>query len=206
MRQPTRAFPVLRLASVLASILLVVVVAGDLLTAPNYQAAQLDRTNQAVEMAAPQAPEAGEIEAPAQAQESQAYSEKSLEPEATASGPRMMVAAPTEEAQGTSEAPAAALALPSGGGGQPPEDQATDTAGIAASSQVLAPTETIPPAETPAPAENLTPTEAPATVQAAEPAVSMPSGRSYWRVAEILLALIAITSGLVAYVLRRAAS
>jgi anti-sigma factor RsiW len=187
-RSTPRFFPVMRLASVLASILLVLVVVGDLLTAPIIQTAQLDGANRAVEEAATQAPEAGEEEMPAAVPEAQRYSEKALEPEATANAGIMMMAAPTEEAQGAPAEPPSGLTSPSGGGGPSAEGQATDTAAV------VAPTETSPPTEElmPAPIETPTPTA--------------PSGRIYWRTAEILLALIAVTSGLIALYLRLSSS
>lgn len=180
-----RFFPVMRLASVLASILLVLVVAGDLLTASSFQTAQMDQANRAVEMEAPRAPEEGEVEMPAAVPEAQSYSEKGLEPDTTAPAGMTMLAAPTEEAQGTPAAAAEALTSPSGGGGAPPEAQPSAT------SEAIAPTEAPPPT-----AEIMTaPAETQAPVQAPE--------RTYWRTAEILLLLIAISSGVIAIYLRR---
>lgn len=184
-----RMFPVLRLASVLASILLVLVVVGDLLTAPGVQTAQLDTANRAVEMAAPAATESGEVEMPAEAPQAQAYSEKSAEPDETPPSGMMMMAAPTEAPQATQAEALSAPALPSGGGGSPPGDQATDTAAM------VAPSETPPPVVEMAPA------------QSDEAAVqSQPSSRTYWRTAEIILALLAISSGLVAIYLHRSST
>jgi hypothetical protein len=99
----------------------------------------------------------------------------------------MMMAAPTEEAQDTQIVPPAVLAVPSGGG-QPAEEQATAEAELSL------------PVGTPLPTEELTP----APVE--EPVSLAPPARPYWRAAEILLALIAISSGLVALYLRRSAA
>ena len=187
-RSAPRMFPVLRLASALASLLLILVVVGDLLTAPGVQTAQLDNANRAVEMAAPAAAESGEVEMPAQAPEAQAYSEKSAEPDETPPSGMMMLAAPTEEAQATQAEALSAPVLPSGAGGPPPGDQATDSAAI------MAPTERPPPAAEIAPA------------QSEQPAQPLPSGRIYWRTTEILLALIAVSSGLIALYLHRSST
>ncbi len=195
-RSTPRIFPVLRLASVLASILLVFVVVGDLLTVPAVQTAQFGAANRIVEEAAPQAPESGEVEMPAAVPEAQEYSEKGLEPQGTPPG-IMMMAAPTQTTEGIQAEPPAALTAPSGGGGQPSADQATDTAAAAAAGAA----EAIAPTETPLPAPELIPAPTESPVEAPPP-----SGRIYWRAAEIFLALIAIGSGLLAVLLRRSSS
>lgn len=185
-RSETRIFPVMRLASVLASILLVLVVVGDLLTAPVYQMAQMDTARSGLEATAAELPameEAAELEAAAPA--AGVASEKALEPEGTPAGEVMMMAVPTEEAQDSQAEPPAALAMPPGDGGQAPEEQAT------------AETEQQLPTETPLP------TIEPTTVAVEEPAPAAPPSRVFWRTAEILLALIAISSGLVALYVRR---
>jgi len=181
-----RYFPVLRLASVLASILLILVFVGDLLTVTNSQTARLNATNRMVEESAPLEPGAGEVEMPAAAPETEAYSEKALlaAPTGTAG---MMMTVPNEGIQGT-PAPPAALAQPSGGGGPTSEEQAADTTELAL------------PAEAPLPTMELMP----APTQTPVPAV--PVGQTYWRMAEILLALIAVTSGLIAWYLRRSSA
>jgi hypothetical protein len=184
-RTGPKFFPVMRLASVLASILLVLVVVGDLVTASTFRTAQMDQASRAVEMEAPAAPEAGEVEMPAAVPEAQNYSEKGLEPEATAPAGMAMLAAPTEAAQGTPAEPVEALTSPSGGGSAPPEGQPTATA------EAIAPTETPPPT-----VEIMTaPVETLPTAPAPE--------RNYWRTAEILLLLIAVASGVIAIYLRR---
>lgn len=185
-RQTTsRFFPVMRLASVLASILLVLVVVGDFWTASTLRTAQMDQASRAVELQAPAAPEAGEVEMPAAVPEAQNYSEKGLEPEATAPAGMMMLAAPTEAPQGTPAAPMEAMSSPAGGGGAPSEALPTATA------EAMTPTETPPPA-----VEIMT---APAETEASAPVPE----RTYWRTAEILLLLIAVASGVIAIYLRR---
>lgn len=170
-----------------------------MLTVPTIQTARFEASNRVVEEAAPQESGAGEAEMPAEAPEAQTYSEKGLEPEGTPPPGMMMLVAPTQTASGIQAEPPAALTAPSGGGGQPAEDQATDTAAeeeaAAAAAGMIAPTETQPPTPELLPAPTEVPVEAP-----------LPRGRIYWRTAEIILALIAVVSGLLAVILRRSSS
>jgi anti-sigma factor RsiW len=185
-RSVARIFPVMRLASVLASILLVLVVVGDLLTIPVSQPAQMDMARSGVEVTEAEMPAMEEAaEMLAAAPEVEGASEKAMEPDATPPGEVMMMAAPTEELQDPQAEPPAALTMPSGSGGQPAEESA------AADAELSLPTET--------PLPTVEPTPAPVE----EPAPASPPARSHWRTAEILLALIAISSGLIALYLRR---
>jgi hypothetical protein len=143
------------------------------------------RTGVEVTEAEMPAMEAAELQV--EAPKAEGATEKALDPESTPTGEMMMMAAPTEEVQDLQAEPPAALTMPSGGG-QPAEEFAT------ADAELSLPTETpLPTVEpTPAPVEELAPPAPPA--------------RPYWRAAEILLALIAISSGLVALYLRRSAA
>ncbi len=108
-----------------------------------------------------------------------------MEPESTPAGEMMMMAAPTEDTQNAQDVPPAALAMPAESGGQPVEEQAVTEA------------------ERSLPIETTFPTVEPTPVPVQEPALSNTPTRIYWRTAEILLALIALLSGLVALYLRR---
>lgn len=194
-RSGSGMFPVMRLASVLASILLVLVVVGDLLTVPLMRTTQSVMTDSAIEAPAPELPAMEEAEMPAEmlaaVPVTEGPSEKALAPNATPEGEMMLMVAPTEEALEAQTEPPAALAMPSGGGGRGEDAQATAEAGLSV------------PAETPAPIQGFAPAPMDEPAALAPP---QPAGRIYWRTAEILLALVAISSGLVALYLRRSAT
>jgi hypothetical protein len=187
-RSIPRIFPVMRMASVMASILLVLVVVGDWLTAPVYQSVQTDMTRSVIEQPAAEMPAMEAAELPAIAAEAGATNHKALEPDSTPEGEMMMMAAPTEETQDAQAEPPAVFAQPSAGGGQPDEELTTVEA------------------EQPLPTATPSPTVEPRPAPVVELAPPSPSHRTFWRTAELLLGLIAVSCGLVALYLRRSST
>ncbi len=199
------AYPFFRLASALAAFLFLLVLVGDLTSLP----ARFGFGSPAQSAQVAMAPEAAPLESaqgvneayPGPTQEAnQAFQAQSSQAETT-QAPMMMMAptTPTPGALATAEAPRAAMPVhptPEGtpfgvaGGGLPPGSGVTEVPPTAAATIA-----------SPAPA---TEDHAyPAAKQSNEP---QPGGFSPLRTVEVVLALLAVGSGLVAFLLRRAGS
>jgi hypothetical protein len=178
-KAPPPAYPVLRLASVLATFLFVLVLAGDLLTTSTPGPAavlQAPPTQEVALMeAAPEEP-AERAAAPAGADASE-ESARAIEPAPPSGTPEMEVfqAAPAAEAQPEVEAPAAALA----GTPVPETEQFTPPPTVQAE------------ADTAAAAEQ------------SAPARTLPFADATFLTLEIVLLLVALATGLAAFYLRR---
>ncbi len=195
-RSTVPALPVFRLASVLATLMLVVVFAGDFLTNRQPAAISMSALAPAATEVSPFAaqvetnpyPDIGQGEAvPAPNQKLMAVQPT---PEATAQpGMGVLAEAPSFTAEPTVEAPAQSqagpevLSEPSGGTGAPLEMQPQQDGQTLAENPLRQ-------SESP---------EEPADTTASQPAVE----RLPWRVAEAALALIALFSGLAAYFIHR---
>jgi anti-sigma factor RsiW len=188
-RQARPAFPVLRFASVIATVLLFITLFGDWYTS-RIPALQLSATQAALNLAAPKAG----AELPLETQPLQAFQEQPTQ------APPPAAALPAGEAQLRS------MAVPEATPGETALDMQTPTTTLATeapqAAEVLqaAPTEVAVQAQSLA-AESTTEALSANAVQPAPPAEG--ATRSAWKILELLLAVIAILTGLLAVVFSR---
>jgi negative regulator of sigma E activity len=199
------AYPFFRLASALATFLFLLVLVGDLTGLPS----RLGFGGAAQPAQVAMAPAAEPLESASGLSESypeptqaanQAFQAQSSQAENTQAPMMMKVpTTPTPSPAATSEAPRAAMPIrptPEGtpfgvaGGGLPPTSSVTEAPPAAAA--MIA---------SPSPA-----TEDHAYPAAGQPAETQPAGFSPLRAVEVVLALLAVASGLVAFLLRRVGS
>ena len=207
-RSGSSLFPAMRLASVLSTFLFVLVVVGDLflgsrqgapsiMVAEQRQAATVQTEAPAVEAPPPAAPEAA-LQAPASESSqptaqalAKAFESASPTPLAELAQPIPMI---TENIQ-----PSGQLGAGGGGGGEDSADQAALSQMAAAATATPLPTPTLKPSVTPE-----APTEQYADQYTAkEGETNALSNRVLWRWVELILAVVGVSTGLIAYYMYR---